>query len=395
MTDRGGFVKGFESLFDPTGFVMPAEELVSLDPLFHWVLHGVRAALQDAGHDWSRPAARAGLVMGNLGLPCPGLRRFAEAVWLGGARPDPRNRFCFGLPARLGARALGLGLGGFALDAACASSLYAIKIACDRLHDGEADLMVAGGVNRGDILGLHVGFTAIQALSPSGRSLPFHQEADGLVPAEGAAFVVLKPLEEAVAADDLIHGVIRGIGLSNDGRTAGLLTPAEAGQVRAMRAAYTIAGLSPADISLVECHATGTPVGDSVEVQSMRRVFADVRDLPVGSLKSNLGHLITASGAAGLIKVLEALRAGVRPPMRNANAPIEGLAEGRSGCWRGRKPGRPGGRGGLLSAASASAAITPTSWLRNTMAICGAQRAFAPARPFLPGAPWPWWAWEW
>ena len=125
-----------------------------------------------------------------------------------------------------------------------------------------------------------------------------------------------------------VLGVIRGVGLSNDGRSRGLMVPSEEGQVRAFRAAYAESGLSPADISLVECHATGTMLGDGAEVRSMRQVFTGARGLPLGSLKSNLGHLITASGAAAAIKVLGALRDQVRPPTRHAEAPLGELDDG-------------------------------------------------------------------
>jgi acyl transferase domain-containing protein len=293
FTDRGGYVDGFDSLFDPTGFAMPPEEILSLDPLFQWALHGAREALRDAGHDGRRGGAeRVGLILGNLSFPSSSLSRFAEAVWLGErapfARPDPRNRFMSGLPAHLAARALGLGAGAFALDAACASSLYALKLACDRLHDGSADMMVAGAVNRADDLFIHVGFSALKALSPTGRSRPFHREADGLVPAEGAAFVVLKRLDDAVAAGNAILGVIRGVGLSNDGRGAGLLAPAEEGQRRALEQAYAVSGLRPEQVSLLECHATGTAVGDATEIRSTAGAFTGCRDVPIGSIKSNL-----------------------------------------------------------------------------------------------------------
>ena len=218
-----------------------------------------------------------------------------------------------GLPAHWLAKQLGCGAGAFALDAACASSLFAIKLACDRLHDGTADVMFAGAVNAADDLFLHIGFTALQALSPSGRSRPFHREADGLVPAQGAALFVLKTLERAERDGDRIRGVIRGVGLSNDGRSRGFLAPAVGGQAAAMRAAYAMSGLNPADISLIECHATGTSVGDSTEIKSMREVFAGCRNIAIGSLKSNLGHLITASGAAGLMKVLKAFEHRMLP----------------------------------------------------------------------------------
>ncbi len=190
------------------------------------------------------------------------------------------------------------------------------------LHDRRADVALAGAVNAADDLFIHVGFTALQALSRSGRSRPFHREADGLLPAEGAGAVALKRLEDAQAAGDRIFGVIRGIGLSNDGRGRGLLAPSEEGQERAMRAAYAMAGLLPADISLLECHATGTAVGDAVEVRSSARVFAGAADLPIGSLKSNFGHAVTAAGIAGLLKVIGAMAAGVRPPTLHADDPL-------------------------------------------------------------------------
>jgi 3-oxoacyl-(acyl-carrier-protein) synthase/3-hydroxymyristoyl/3-hydroxydecanoyl-(acyl carrier protein) dehydratase/1-acyl-sn-glycerol-3-phosphate acyltransferase len=318
-SDRGGYVRGFEGVFDPEGFKLPAEEIRALDPLFQWVLHTARQALAGAaGVD----RARTGAIFGNLSFPSGLMARYAESVWLGDRAevvPHPRNRFMSGLPALVLARALGLGGGAFALDAACASSLYAIKLACDKLNDGEADVMLAGAVNRADDLFIHVGFCALSALSKTGRSRPFHRGADGLVPAEGAAFVALKRLADAEARGDEILGVIRGVGLSNDGRGRGFLAPSAAGQARAMRRAYEVAGVSPAEVTLLECHATGTPVGDATEIRSMAEVFQGREGLPIGSLKSNLGHLITTAGAAGLIKLLGAMRHGLRPPSLHAD----------------------------------------------------------------------------
>jgi acyl transferase domain-containing protein len=338
-SDRGGYVRGFDDRFDPTGFLLPAAAIKALDPVFQWTLHGVREALRSAQLTAPLPddAANIGLVLGNLSYPTAGLVQFAEATWYaaqapgalrppGMATPDARNRFSSGLPAHLAAQALNLTGDAFALDAACASSLYAIKLACNRLQDRRADVMVAGAVNRTDDLFIHIGFCALQAMSRRGESRPFAADADGLVPAEGAAFVVLKRLEDAVAAGDAILGVIRGIGLSNDGNAGGFLVPSAAGQVRAMAAAYAMAGLAPGDISLLECHATGTPVGDATEIASAAQLFHGLHDVPIGSLKANLGHLITAAGAAGLIKVLGALRTGVRPPSRPVATPLAALA---------------------------------------------------------------------
>ena len=313
-SDRGGYVEGFASIWNPHGFAVAAGELEGLDPLVHWTLHCAREALRE-----TRTAGRVGAIVGNLGFPTAYMAAFCEQVWSGaasgdGGGVDPRNRFMSGGTAALLERALALEAGSFCLDAACASSLYAIKLACDALHDGRADVMLAGAVQRADDLFLHVGFCALGALSKSGRSRPFHREADGLLPAEGAAFLALKRLADARRDGDTIHGVIRGIGLSNDGRGKGFLAPSEEGQLRAIGTAYAVSGVAPEQVSLLECHATGTPVGDATELRSSASVFAQARDLPIGSLKSNLGHLITVAGAAGLIKVLEAMRAGVRPP---------------------------------------------------------------------------------
>ncbi|MFI6697535.1 beta-ketoacyl synthase N-terminal-like domain-containing protein [Streptomyces sp. NPDC050509] len=338
-SDIGGYVRGFESVFEPSGLRIAPERILSLDPLFHWVMYGVRQALTEAG--LAGPLPRAGLVLGNLSYPTPMGAAFAEHLWLSAqrppvrdalltgerrVRPDARNRFSSGLPAHLAARALGLGAGAWSLDAACASSLYAIKLACDQLHDGTADLMVAGAVSRADPLYLQVGFCGLSATSRTGRSRPFHRDADGLVHGEGAGFVALTRLSEARAAGLPVLGVIRGVGLSNDGRGAGLISPAEEGQVRAMRLAYDAAGLAPGSVSLIECHATGTPVGDAVEARAMARVFGSCDDVPIGSAKSNVGHLLASAGVAGLLKVLGALRTGIRPATLGAERPLDALA---------------------------------------------------------------------
>ncbi|MFB9903175.1 beta-ketoacyl synthase N-terminal-like domain-containing protein [Allokutzneria oryzae] len=323
-TDVGGYVSGFESVFDPTGFLVAPQEILGLDPLFHWVLYGAQQALRESGHDG--PLPRAGLVLGTLSYPTSAGAAFAEQVWRSkGDRPDARNRFSSGLPAHFAAKALGLGAGAFALDAACASSLYAIKFACDRLHDGTADLMVAGAVNRADNLFQHIGLCGLELVSRTSRSRPFHRDADGLMHGEGAGFVSLMRLHDALAAAAPVLGVIRGIGLSNDGRGDGPLSPAREGQERAMRLAYSMAGISPETVSLVECHAAGTRLGDAVEARAMASVFADNADLPIGSVKSNIGHVLAPAGAGGLLKVLGAMRAGVRPATLGADEPLAEL----------------------------------------------------------------------
>jgi acyl transferase domain-containing protein len=329
----GGYVGDVDLSATLSGLALAERELLPMDVSFHWALAAARQALITIGHEPRRAHARAGLMLGTLGYPTRSLSLFAEAIWgrnvdgvIPPPLPDPRTRFMSGLPAHLLARALGFGGPAFALDAACASSLYAVKLACDRLHHRECDLMLAGGVNGVDDLLLHVGFTALGALSPTGRSRPFHRDADGLIPSRGAAFVALERLADARAAGHRVFGVIRAVSVANDGRSQGLLVPSREGQLRAMAAAYPLAGLTPAEISLVECHATGTRRGDETEVLAMREVFRDVpTPVAIGSLKGNLGHLITASGAASIIKILGGFERGTLPPTLHADAPLEAL----------------------------------------------------------------------
>ncbi|WP_221568724.1 beta-ketoacyl synthase N-terminal-like domain-containing protein [Alkalihalobacillus sp. TS-13] len=316
---RGGYIRGFEHIFRPEGFAIDSEQLLKWDPFVLWTLYAAQEAMRDAGLGDVLDSLRAGVIFGNLSVPSRSLSQFAEGVWYNKVKPDPRNRFMSGVPAQIIAQALGLKGGGFAIDAACASSLYAIKLACDRLQDGSADVMLAGAVNGADPLILHTVFKGFQAISPSGQSRPFHKAADGLIPSEGAGFIVLKRLDDAKKAGDRILGVIRGIGLSNDGGKRGLLAPSREGQLLAMKRAYAASGISPSSISLIECHATGTPLGDPTEISSMSKTFLNMDDLPIGSVKSNIGHLVTAAGMSGVFKVLGAMKDKIRPATIHLN----------------------------------------------------------------------------
>ena len=320
-TDRGGYVADFAGKFDAREFAADPKEILRHDEMAQWTLHTARLAMQDAGLNVpDGTPVRSGAIFGLLCLPTERFASYAESFWLG-REEDPIGRFNSGLTAHLLAKALKLDQGAFALDAACASSLYAIHLACEELESGRADLMLAGAVSRADDLFLHVGFSTLEALSLSGHSRPFHKDADGLLPAEGAAFVVLKRLSDALRDGDRIHAWIRGVGISNDGRSASLMTPSEHGQETAMRSAYQSAGVEPAEISLVECHATGTPVGDACELRSTGRIFAGLRSVPIGSVKSNFGHAMTAAGMAGLLKILGAFQAQIRPATLHVGDP--------------------------------------------------------------------------
>ncbi|OWK42290.1 beta-ketoacyl synthase N-terminal-like domain-containing protein [Fimbriiglobus ruber] len=333
---RGYYLDPFAAA--PDGTNVPSEVLAGLDPLFHLILDvGSRAwrSARTAGVD----RRRTGVVLGNICLPTDASSdlareylggRVARAVGAG-SQPtgvNPLNRFAAGLPAGLLAKGLGLGGGTVTLDAACASSIYAIKLACDELLAGRADAMLAGGASRPDALYTQMGFAQLRALSPSGTCSPFDARADGLVVGEGAGIFVLKRLSDALRHGDTIHAVICGVGLSND-QHGNLLAPAQEGQMRAMRTAYEQAGWKPQNVDLIECHATGTPVGDAVEFESLRALWGDGGWKPgqctIGSVKSTVGHLLTGAGAAALTKVLLAFAAKTRPPQANFAVPAPGL----------------------------------------------------------------------
>ncbi len=341
-SDRACFVEGFS--FDPTGLDIEPDLLAGLDPLYSLVLHAGRQAWQDSvTHGLDR--ARVGVMLAAIALPTDGSsaitrevlgRSFAKrllaerAADLPPPEPEtsPLNARVTALPAGLLATALGLGGGSLTLDAACASSLYALKLACDELRAGRADAVLAGGVSRPESLYTQMGFSHLQALSPSGCCRPFDADADGLVVGEGVGIVLLKRLDDAIRDGDHICGIIRGIGLSND--IAGSLLAADSeGQVRAMRQAYEQAGWSPTDVDLIECHGTGTPVGDAAELESLHTLWGEsawrVGQCAIGSVKSMIGHLLTAAGAAGLIKVLLALREERLPPSANFARPAVGF----------------------------------------------------------------------
>lgn len=206
----------------------------------------------------------------------------------------------------------------YLIDAACASSLLAIKAAMEELRSGRSDLMLAGGVNASLPAVATMVFTHLGALSQHAAVRPFDATADGTLLGEGLGIVVLKRLADAEAAGDRIYAVIKGIGQSSDGKGSGLLAPRLEGEVVAIRRAYEDAGIDADGLGLVEAHGTGIPLGDRTEIAALREVFGERSgDLPriaLGSIKSMIGHCIPAAGVAGLIKTALALHHRVLPP---------------------------------------------------------------------------------
>ncbi|OGS10789.1 MAG: hypothetical protein A2285_02265 [Elusimicrobia bacterium RIFOXYA12_FULL_57_11] len=329
------FIENFR--LDAAGLDLRETFIEKLDPVFHLALHAARQAFFDA-QPKKINRARTGVIIGNIVLPTDASSALARETLLPAfetaafghtitafkTKTDPLNRCAAGLPGGVIARALGLAGGSFTLDAACASSLYAIKLAVDALRSGRADAMLTGGVSRPASLYTQMGFSQLRALSPSGLPSPFDAAADGLVVGEGAGMFILKRLADAVRDGDKIYGLITGIGLSND-VGGSLLAPNTAGQLYAMRAAYRQARLSPSQVDFIECHATGTPTGDPVEVESLKTLWGErgwsAGQCALGSVKSNVGHLLTAAGAAGMMKVLLAFQNKNLPPTANFHKP--------------------------------------------------------------------------
>ena len=203
------------------------------------------------------------------------------------------------------------------IDTACSSSLVALHHACGSLRSGEASCALVGGVSMLLHPSAFVGFTKASMLSADGKCKAFDASGDGYVRAEGGAVLLLKPLDKALADGNSIKAVILGSGVNSDGaRRSGLTIPSVEGQVELMSGVLAQSSLQPGDVDYVEAHGTGTAVGDPVEAAAIGRVYGQDRrsPLPIGSVKTNLGHLEPASGMAGLVKTILALRYHILPP---------------------------------------------------------------------------------
>ncbi len=236
------------------------------------------------------------------------------------ARKEGKPRVEASQAAGLISRAFGFDGPFLSVDAACASSLVALSLAANSLHAGQSDMAIVGGAsyNKTDSLIL---FSHAQSCSSTG-SKPFDSEADGLISSEGYVCVVIKTLEQAVADGDYVQAVIRSIGISSDGRGRSLWAPRKEGQYTAIERAYC-RGTDPADVQMIEAHATSTQVGDATEVSALASFFSehltDNRKLPIGSVKSNIGHTLETAGLAGLVKSVLSIQHAVIPPTANLN----------------------------------------------------------------------------
>ena len=347
--DASSFVEGHNSLGEDT---LCKEYLNQLDDLNKWALYVTQQALTDAGYWRSDRLEQCGVILGNLSFPTKSsnhlfmplyhkvvdnalkesldkdfqLSHFSDTE-IASSNVHADNALVAGYPAALLAKAAGLGGTHFALDAACASSCYSVKLACDYLHTGKADMMLAGAVSGSDPMFVNMGFSIFQAYPANNIHAPFDKNSQGLFAGEGAGMMVLKRHSDAVRDGDKIHAIIKGGALSNDGKGEFVLSPNTKGQVLVYERAYEDAGVDPRDVDYIECHATGTPKGDNVELGSMDTFFSrfprenNTKPL-LGSVKSNLGHLLTTAGMPGMTKAIWALNQAKIPATINLNEPL-------------------------------------------------------------------------
>ncbi|MFI5819626.1 beta-ketoacyl synthase N-terminal-like domain-containing protein [Streptomyces rishiriensis] len=304
----GGFLDGLD-LFDPEPFQLTDDEATVLDPGIRLFLEATRDCLADAGYRGEELRGRdVGVFVGG---------RISSYPLRAPLRPDvlqsDQNFLAAQVAHRFDFRGPSL-----VVDSACSSSLVSVQLACRSVLSGEAELALAGGV---EILldeRPYLEFSAARVLSPTGRCRPFDEKADGIVPGEACGAVLLKPLAAALRDGDRVHAVIEAVAVNNDGHTMGTTTPNPAAQTDVVRKALAAAGRRAEEIGLVEAHGTATRIGDPMELKALTDAFAGAEEpygrCAIGSLKANVGHLLSAAGVAGLVKVALSLEHAVVPP---------------------------------------------------------------------------------
>jgi acyl transferase domain-containing protein/acyl carrier protein len=332
-TRHGGFIDDVDR-FDAALFGISPREASEMDPQQRLLLEVAWQALEIGG---IRPSSLAGTATGvYVGV---GGSDYAHLAFLqddhllhinpytgtGNAHSIVANRLSYCLDLRGPS---------VAIDTACSSSLVALHLACESLRRGEAEIAIAGGVNALLTPEVSIAFSHAHMLAADGLCKAFDASADGYVRGEGCGVVVLKRLADAYRDGNRVFGIIRGTAVNQDGRSNGLTAPNGLAQQAVMRAALASAELSPKDIGYVEAHGTGTPLGDPIEMRALTAVLSEGRAedevCAVGSVKTNIGHLETASGIAGLLKAILALQHEAIPAhlhLRELN-PHLGLRDG-------------------------------------------------------------------
>ncbi|MFB6367570.1 SDR family NAD(P)-dependent oxidoreductase [Paenibacillus elgii] len=315
-------ILGDAEWFDPSFFGYTPTEAALMDPQIRIFHECAWHALEDAGYDPKAYARPIGLYAGSSNHLDWQARTLVSELEI-----DDFSKSLLSdkdLLAQLIAYKLHLTGPAFTVQAACATSLVAVHLACQALIGGECDMALAGGASitvpeqQGYLYHEHM------HESPDGRSRAFDASAQGTVFSNGAGVVVLKMLEDALADGDHIYGVIKGSAINNDGsRKTGFTAPSPQGQAEAIRGALRAADVAPETITYIEAHGTATPIGDPIEIEALKAAFHSSQKgfCKIGSVKSNFGHLDAAAGIAGLIKTLLALKHRLIPPTLHFTVP--------------------------------------------------------------------------
>ncbi len=314
--------------FDAGYFGIGEDEARALDPQARLFLELAHEALERAGYAGPRRRGRRIGVFAAVGDS--GYREVLDRASADGSPPP--TALTGNLPSLIAARvsqSLDLDGPALAVDTACSSGLVALHLARRSLLDGECDLAVVGGVNLHLTSAPHRLLEEAGALSPTGRSRAFSTGADGFVPGEGGAAIVLTRLDAARLADEPVLAVVRGTAVNNDGRSMSLMAPNPLRQREAITRAYEASGVDPAAVTYVEAHGTGTAVGDPIELRSLAHAFPvrpDGEPRLLGSVKTNIGHLLNAAALPALVKVVLALGHRRLPPSLHRTPASPGLA---------------------------------------------------------------------
>ncbi|MGZ5431807.1 MAG: SDR family NAD(P)-dependent oxidoreductase [Thermoanaerobaculia bacterium] len=310
-----GALEAFDR-FDPLFFNISPTEAEFMDPQQRLFLQVCWHGIENAGYDASTlSGSRCGVFVGCAAGEYQELsrrHRLSAQGFTGNASSILAARISY---------FLNLQGPSVSVDTACSSSLVTIAQACDALSSGDIDLALAGGVYVMAGPEMHIRSAQAGMLSPEGRCYTFDQRANGFVPGEGVGVVVLKRLADAERDQDIIHGVVEGWGTNQDGKTNGITAPNPESQTRLMRDVYDKYAIDPANIQLIEAHGTGTKLGDPIEVEALKASFQhharEKHSCALGSVKSNIGHCLTAAGIAGTLKLVLALQHRQLPPTIN------------------------------------------------------------------------------